>query len=241
MEDKVQGVVLQSVRYGDTSLVVKVYTRHAGLQSYMVKGVNGKNLRNKAAFFQPLTMLRFVQSGNPNRAGLGYLRDVELDYAYRSIPGSIEKSAVFIYLAELLAHTLVQQERNESLFQFVRQSLQWLDLVEGGYANFPIFFTLELSRHLGFYPQANYCQGSVFDMTEGQFVMQTPPHPYCLDETQSAQLSCFLGLGLEDLSKVTLTGLQRSELLDRIITFMRLHAPVLKGLQSHEVLNEILR
>ena len=31
MGDKTQGIVLQSLRYGDTSLIVKVLTREAGL------------------------------------------------------------------------------------------------------------------------------------------------------------------------------------------------------------------
>ena len=33
MDDKIQGVVLQSIRYGDTSLIVKVFTRNYGLKS----------------------------------------------------------------------------------------------------------------------------------------------------------------------------------------------------------------
>ena len=37
MDDKVQGLVLQAIPYGDTSLVVKVYTLNYGLQSYLVK------------------------------------------------------------------------------------------------------------------------------------------------------------------------------------------------------------
>ena len=38
MDDKTEGIVLQSVRYGDTSLIVKVFTRKQGLKSYMLKG-----------------------------------------------------------------------------------------------------------------------------------------------------------------------------------------------------------
>ena len=38
MDDKIQGVVLQSLRYGDSSLIVKVFTRNFGLRSYMLKG-----------------------------------------------------------------------------------------------------------------------------------------------------------------------------------------------------------
>ncbi|MBR4147762.1 MAG: DNA repair protein RecO [Bacteroidales bacterium] len=241
MDDKIQGFVLQSIRYGDTSLVVKVYTLNGGLQSYMVKGVRGKASRNRAAFFQPMTFLRFVQSGKPSQSGLAYLKDPEVLYAYQSVPLVMNKSAILMYLSELLSHTLTQQERNDGLYQFVYQSMVWLDLVEAGYANFPLYFTLELSRFLGFYPQSNYHEHAYFDMMEGQFVSSIPPHPYYFEQGESRMLSQLLNRGIDDLALLAMTGLQRNALLDGIITFMRLHAPVLKGLQSHEVLKEVLR
>lgn len=241
MEDQVQGLVLQSIRYGDSSLIVKVYTLNNGLQSYMVKGVKGKTSRNRMAFFQPMTFLRFHQSGKPRPNGLAYLREPELDYAYQSLPMVMNKSAILMYLAELLSHTLTQQERNDGLYQFIHQSLVWLDLVEEGYGNFPLYFTLELSRFLGFYPKSNFQEGWGFDMMEGQFVPTTPPHPYYLDPEPSLALSRLLNLGINEIATVSMTGRQRNALLDGILTFMRLHAPVLKGLQSHEILKEVLR
>lgn len=241
MNEKNQGFVLQSIRYGDTSLIVRIYTRENGLQSFMVKGVRGKSSHNRVAFFQPMTFLDFVQKNNPKSSGLAYMGDVGVAYAYQTVPNVMNKSAILMYVAELLSHVLTQQERNEPLYTFVYQSMVWLDLVEIGYANFPLFFTLEISRFLGFYPRDNYCEHCVFDMMEGQFVPNTPLHPYYFDETNSALFSRLLNLTLNELPGVTMTGLQRNYLTDGIITFMRLHAPLLKGLQSHEVLKEVLR
>ena len=241
MDDIIQGLVLQSIRYGDTSLIVKIYTLNNGLQTYMVKGVRGKASHNRAAFFQPMTFLKFVQSGKPRTNGIAFLKDTELMYAYQTVPFVMNKSAILMYLSELLSHTLTQQERNDNLFQFIYQSVVWLDLVESGYANFPLYFTLELSRFLGFYPQANYREHAFFDMMEGQFVMAQPVHPYYFEQEESAMMSCLLNRGIDDLSSLVMTGLQRNNLLDGILTFMRLHAPVLKDLQSHEILREVLR
>ena len=241
MDDKNQGFVLQSIRYGDSSLIVRMYTLNYGLQSFMVKGVKGKGSKNRVAFFQPMTFLRFVQSGKPSPSGLAFLKDPEVLYAYQSVPNVMNKSAILMYLSELLSHTLTQQERNENLFQFVYQSMVWLDLVETGYANFPLYFTLEISRFLGFYPKPDYMEQSFFDMMEGQFVMNQPSHQYYFDREGSRMLSLLLNRSIDDLSSLSLSGVQRNALLDGIITFMRLHAPVLKGLQSHEVLKEVLR
>lgn len=241
MNDKTQGFVLQSIRYGDTSLIVKIFTLEKGLQSYMVKGVRGKSSQHRAAFFQPMTFLRFVQNDRSKKNGIGYIKDIELLYNFHSLGTVLNKSAILIYLSDLLSHTLTQQEQNEPLYRFVFQSVEWLDLVDAGYANFPLYFTMELSRFLGFYPMANYRERSFFDMMEGQFVSQSPLHPYYLNEENSYLLSQLLNLGIDELGTVPMTGLQRNNLLDGILTFMRLHAPVLKGLQSHEVLREVLR
>ena len=241
MDDKIQGFVLQNIRYGDTSLVVRMYTLNSGLQSYIVKGVRGKASHYRIALFQPMTFLSFVQFGKPRQGGLAFLKDVELAYVYQTIPFVMNKSAILIYLSELLSRTLTQQERNDELYGFISQSIRWLDLVESGYANFPLYFTLELSRFLGFYPKSNYQPEAFFDMMEGQFVMAQPAHPYCFDRESSAVLSRLLSCGIDNLSLVVMTGAQRNTLLDGILTFMRLHAPVLKGLQSHEVLKEVLR
>jgi len=241
MNEKNQGFVLQSIRYGDTSLIVKVYTRENGLLSFMVKGVRGKSSHHRAAFFQPMTFLNFVQKNRLKSSELAYMGDVEVAYAYQTVPNVMNKSAILMYVAELLSHVLTQQERNEPLYNFVYQSMVWLDLVETGYANFPLFFTLEISRFLGFYPHDNYREQSVFDMMEGQFVSNVPLHPYYFDETNSAMLSHLLNLSINELPEVTMTGLQRNALTDGIIKFMQLHAPLVKGLQSHEVLKKVYR
>ena len=141
---------------------------------------------------------------------------------------------------ELLSKTINEQEQNEGLFDFIVSSLQWLDLVEKDYANFPLFFTLELTRHLGFYPKANHQEGFCFDMMEGAFAHDYPLHPYYLDAEAAALLSSLLNVGIDEASHRPLRLNQRRELLDGLMVFMRLHAPVMRDFHSHEVLKTVL-
>ncbi len=240
MSDKTQGIVLQSLRYGDTSLIVKVFTRESGLKSYMVKGAFNHNAKNRVALFQNLHLINYIEVGNPKKSTLGYLKDVQLKYVYHSLPFVMYKSSIVMYISELLSKTLTEQEKNEPLYDFIEQSLLWLDLVETDYANFPLYFTLELTRHLGFYPKLNYEQGFCFDMMEGLFVHDYPIHPYYLDNASATILSHFLDAGIDEACRLPLNVSQRREILDGIITFMRLHAPVIKGFKSHEVLKTVL-
>ena len=240
MDDKIQGIVLQSLRYGDTSLIVKIFTRSQGLKSYMVKGAFNRNAKSRSALFQHLNLINYIETGKPNKSSLGYLKEVQLSTVYQSIPFVMNKSAILLYVSELLTKTITQQEQNEALYDFLVKSLLWLDLVEQGYANFPIYFTLELTRHLGFYPKSNHDMGFCFDMMEGSFEHDYPLHPYYFDAEDSSLLSQLLDKGIDETCKVQLRVSQRRELLDGLITFMRLHAPVMKDFHSYEVLKTVL-
>jgi len=240
MGNKTQGIVLQGLRYGDSSLIVKVFTREFGLRSYMVKGAFNHTGKNKVAFFQNLNIINYVESDKPIAASLGYLKDVQFAYIYQSLPIEMNKSAIVLYVSELLSKALAGQEQNVPLYDFVVRSLQWLDLVEVHYANFPLYFTLELTRYLGFYPQTNWKSGNCFDMMEGQFVHNYPLHPYYFDADSAALLNVFLNRNIEEACKTELSLSCRRELLDGFITYMRLHAPVLKDFHSHEILKTVL-
>ena len=240
MDDTIQGIVLQSIRYGDTSLIVKVFTRNLGLRSYMVKGAFNRNSKSRAALFQNLHLINYVEASRPNKGSLGYLKDVQLSTVYQSIPFVMNKSAILMYVSELLSKTIIEQEQNEVMFDFIVRSLLWLDLVEQDYANFPLFFTLELTRHLGFYPKANHETGFCFDMMEGSFAHDLPVHPYYFDNENAQLLAQMLNVSIDEACRMPLRVSQRRELLDGLIMFMRLHAPVMNDFHSYEVLKTVL-
>ena len=240
MDDTIQGIVLQSIRYGDTSLIVKVFTRSLGLRSYIVKGAFNRNSKSRAALFQNLHLINYVEAGKPNKGSLGYLKDVQLTTVYQSIPFVMNKSAILMYVSELLSKTLTEQEQNEPLYDFIARSLLWLDLVEQDYANFPLFFTLELTRHLGFYPKSNHENGFCFDMMEGSFAHDLPVHPYYFEARNAQLLSQLLNVSIDEACRLPLRVSQRRELLDGLMVFMRLHAPVMNDFHSHEVLKTVL-
>lgn len=53
MISKTKGIVLRSVKYGETSLIVTIFTELFGLQSYLVNGVRqaSKKRRCKSHIF----------------------------------------------------------------------------------------------------------------------------------------------------------------------------------------------
>ena len=62
MTHKSKGIVLRTVKYGETSVIVAIFTEIFGLQSYLVNGVRvaSKKSASKANLFQPSAILDLV-------------------------------------------------------------------------------------------------------------------------------------------------------------------------------------
>ena len=113
MDDKTEGIVLQSVRYGDTSLIVRIYTRQYGLRSYMLKGAFNHGSNNRAALFQNLNVVSYVEVNNKKSGTLNYLKDAQLALVYHSLPFVMNKSAILMFVSELLSKTITEEVLHE--------------------------------------------------------------------------------------------------------------------------------
>lgn len=164
--DKSRAIVIKAIKYGDNSLIVKLLTEQNGLQSFMVKGAFNKTAKIRAALFQPLTLLDIVSANSHGE--LGYLKEANIEVPYKSIPFEMNKNAIVLFVSELLAKSIQDSETDKELFVFVHDAMTYLDKAESNYADFPLKFSVELSRHLGFSPNtSNYKPDFVFDLEEG--------------------------------------------------------------------------
>lgn len=240
MNDKSRGIVLQSIKYNDTSLITKIFTEEYGLQSYFIRGSYNKKSKFRPAFFQPMSIINFVVAKNSNKK-LSYISEISVGYVYQNIPINIKKSTIVMYMSELLSKTLVEHDKNIEFFSFLYKSLLWLDLSSEKFADFSLYFTIELTRFLGFYPKSNtLVNEAYFDLMEGVYKKMIPNHPYYLTKESSLILDNFCKTKLEELSTLKVENRQRRNLLDEMVTYYKLHFPGFKGIQSYEVLRDVL-
>lgn len=239
--DKKEGIVLKSTKYGDNSLIVNILTHDDGLQPYIIKNIHGNKKGSRAALFQNANIVTFVALRNRLHSPIGQLKDIEISHFYNSIPYDMNKTAISLFISEMCAKTITGQERNERLYRFVRDSLVALDDTNGPTANFPICFVVGLCRMLGFAPLNNYTDNSFFDMTEGRFTKQAPDsHNYYFDAGKSVILARFIEGDTFAQAACRLESETRRQMLEGLITYVRLHAPVMGNIQSHEILRQVL-
>ena len=176
MLTKTQAIVLHSIKYGETRLIVDMFTRTHGRLSFIVSLPKSPRSKVKKQYFQPLTMLEIEADVRP-KVQLQKLTDVRLSMAYTSIPFDFSKLSISLFMAEFLYHALRGEQQNLPLYDYLANSILFLDSQESSFANFHLVFLMRLSRFLGFYPNLdNYQTGDYFDLRESIFTTQPPIH-----------------------------------------------------------------
>jgi len=237
MVSSTNALVLSSLKYGDSSLIVRMYTSKFGLQSYMLKGVLARKKGSfKAGHFQPLTQLEIVASTS-KEGKLGYLREATISVPYQTLHSDIRKSTIALFLSEVLSVSIGESEPDTIFFDYLSSAFQWLDHHDR-IANFHIRFLIGLTRHLGFFPDLTHQDAPYFDLYEGAFVSETPLNPV-IQGQQLEFLISFLNTGFDEIADIKLNGQQRKDLLKVLIKYFELHLPAFREPRSLEVLDTV--
>ena len=237
MQVTTKAIVFSAIKYGDTSLIVKVFTASDGIKSYLLRGVlSSRKGKLKTAYFQPLTQLEIV-ANHRNKGTLETLREAKVYYHYQSLYADMAKNAMTLFLAELLVNSIREEERNEELFEFLEASLQWLDMHKD-VANFHLYFMLSITKFLGFYPDVFQIDKPYFDLLEGEFVSVESLNPMLRGEN-IYYFKTFLGINFDTIHNVKMKKTNRQELLKSLILYFELHLQGFRKPKSLAVLNEV--
>jgi len=237
MQVTTKAIVFSSLKYGETSLIVKAYTESDGLKSYLLKGVlASKKGKLKAAYFLPLMQLEIVAS-HKNKGTLESIREAKVITPYSSLHTDIVKNSIVLFLAEMLGNSIQEHEQDKVLFNYLEYSLLWLDKNPIS-PNFHLLFLLNLTTYLGFYPDTSLITTSYFDLQEGTHLSTPSLNPMIQGENLLA-FNKLLGINFDVLSTIKIRKPQRQELLKMVILYFQLHLHGFRKPKSLEVLNAV--
>lgn len=239
MIEKTKGIVLHQIKYTDSGIIAHLYTKDFGRVSLLIKGMRKKKSGKHNILFQPLSIIEIEMYHKTSRE-VQVLKEFSVTYSPYSIHSDIRKSSVAMFLGEVLSSILREESPHLELFDYIEQSIIYFDISRENFANFHISFISGLSSYLGFEPsRPDSSEDVFFDMKEGSFVPVPPVHGFYADETISGILSKFFSSSYESANEIKLTGKQRNDVLDSLITFYSLHLPGLKKINSLEILREV--
>lgn len=236
---KARGVVLNTVKYGDSGLIVYLYTNVFGRQTYMVKGVrSSRGKGNKAALFQPMFLLEF-EGSEPRYGQMHHMKDVVPFVTLSSLPFDVRKSTMALFMAEVVYRLIRESEPDENLFNFISKSVISLDKQTEGIANFHLWFLVGLTQFLGFYPGNEYTAGYIFDIIKGLFVTRVPEHGMFMPENDSRLLGVLMDAEMSRLSEIRLSRTERVSFLNSLLLFIGYHADSVNSVKSVDILREV--
>jgi len=230
-------IVINALKYSDSSLIVKLYTKQFGLVPYLIRGVlKSKKGKLKAAYFQPLTQLNVVVSHQEKR-NLQSLREAQILHPYKTLHSNIVKQSLAMFLSEIIASSIQEEESNELLYNYLENSFLWLDSHDA-ISNFHLLFLLNLSKFLGFYPDTTHRNLKGFHLKEGVYTHQ-------LNEKDVIKGEGFflfqklLGINFDTIESVKFSKRERADLLQMLIRYFELHLGGFRNPKSLEVLETV--
>ena len=237
MLQKNKAIVISKVRYRDNDLIVKCFTEQKGLVSYLIRGALKSNKgTSKAVYFQLLSQLQLEENFKANQT-LHYIKEVKVDFIYRSIHTNVYKSSIAMFLAEILSTVLKEEEQNTPLYEYLETTLKWLDYQED-YSNFHLLFLLNLTQYLGFYPENTTNDAPYFNLSNGLFETQKS-NMYAVSGENLTLLKRLLGINFDDLKTLKMSSKQRQSFLTMLLLYFELHLGSFKKPKSLQVFNQV--
>ena len=149
------------------------------------------------------------------------------------------KRSILLFLNEVLYKCLREEQADEPLFNFILESINYLDQTEKKCNNYHLVFLVQMCHYLGFMPVSNYSnyhkyfyyREGLFDNFKSENIM--------MDEEQSKLFAQLINLNFDNMELLSLHTNARNKLLENILFYYSQHLPSFKDIQSLEILAEV--
>jgi DNA repair protein RecO (recombination protein O) len=223
MITKSSGIVIRTSRFSETSAITKIYTRLKGMLSFHIPGVYSLKGTIKPAILQPLQIVEMDIYLKENR-NLNKIKEIRPKHHLNGMHFDFHKASIGLFISEILIKTIREEEKNEELYDFLEDSILLFDKTEIPPANIPLYFLLELSKYLGFYPGDTH-NGirPYFDLYEGKFYSSLIEESRTIEPPHSEFLGKLMASGSQGLATLQIPRSTRQYLLKKIILYYHIH------------------
>ena len=236
MQIKDKAIVLQCIKYADKKHIVKLFTREHGLVTCMARISNSHSSKIRSSSLMSLNLIE-AEINKKESKEMQLLTEASCYYIFTTIHSDFKKLSVVQFINEVLQKTLKDQTSQPELFDFISNSLIYLNETEENISNFHHYFLLTMLEFFGIEPINNFdARNKFFDCREGKFTPYELAYPLGLNEISSSFFSRSLSV---NIANEKLSNSERSNLLDSILAYYKIHLPGFNDVKSLEVLKEI--
>lgn len=233
-----KGIITQVVKYGDTSLIVTIYTQSHGILSCMMKGARQAGKAGVLCQVGNIVTLSFTYQ---SQKSFQFVKEINLAYTPTSYKNSIAKLSMISFICEVLQQVTKHYDHTGELYEISVQNIQYIHEHEiSDLLLIPHHYCIQLMHELGYGFQNNYeitrpyfhlLHGSFESAYAGDLLSCSMIQSKALDELSITQFPIH--------TTEILSLQQRRDLLDLILIFMKSHLPSIGVIKSHKMMQVI--
>ena len=220
LAEKSRIVVLHQTKYSDSSLIVHAVDSGRGRRSFLLRGVARGRGRSRMSDFQPLGVLDIISYESP-KSSLSYIREWEQVVPATQTRSNIYKSAVAMFMAEVLYRSFRTEEADPGFFAWLCGAIAALEKAEGTVANFHLWFMASYCTRMGFEPSEGFEPKAIFEPDELEL------------------LETIMKSTMEETMALQLNARRRQAFSRRMLQYLAYHLGCEISARSLDVLHEI--
>ncbi len=232
-------IALRTIKYNERHSILSAYSLELGRVSFLVPAGAGREAARRRALLMPLGTFECIADMRHGQ-DIHIMKEPRADVITHGIHSHPVKSAVALFIAELLSIVLRESQEDAALYAYLRQAIKRFNDVSVGTANFHICFLFRLGRFIGIEPDVStYRPGSVFDMVDGRFRLTAPMHSHYLNPEDADVVAALSRMTFDNMQRFRLSRENRNRILDVILDYYAIHYASLSSLRSIDVLRSL--
>jgi DNA repair protein RecO (recombination protein O) len=234
---KTEAIVLNTRKFGDSSMICSMYTKQFGRRNFLIKGYRSTKARNRHSYFQPMSIIDLVYYHKDSR-DLQMVTESSSRYFFASLQTDPVKITLGMVVIELFYNTVKEEEPNFPLFEFLGKVLVELDSRKEHLIHVFLHYLVQLSGYLGFFPSdlvEDTSKAVHFDQRNG--VLENA----ILEDPGAKAVLAFARLPLEHCHEIPISQGEKNEVIRSMMEYYQVHVEGFRIPASLGVFQEIFR
>ena len=218
-------------KYGEGSIIAKIFTEDYGLRSFNIKRGKNKKTKNKISLLEKLSLLNISAKHQANKE-LQYITEISVAHHFQSI--GLHNKLLRMFMAEILSKVLIDGEKNPSIFNFIWVLTKDLDNEKEIDHNFSLRYLISLTKFLGFFPSTENIEYPFFNLHNSCFTNKKESNEEVIN---GDNLNYFRAL-ITNMS-INIPYKNRQQLIEKIFYYYKVHHYKLDNIKSHIVIESL--
>jgi len=236
---KNSGLILRTVKYGDSSLIADIFTETHGLKSFILQGARKSKSPYAPASLQIMAQVQLDYYDNQN-GNLHRVKELKLERFWEKIPLDYPRRAIGLFLCEITFLSLHKFQSDAELYLLLSESLDFLDSSDV-YLDLHLWYLIQLAHHQGI-GIGEYQSLDTEDVQLNESAIASIYSQKLLSEKRKFIFEKIISLGavkLIDINNLVFNTTERKMILQELIQYFMLHNDRFERLKSINVLQDV--